>query len=104
MHAGATGRESHPSNQRAASPSYSTAGWLTQLASADRACCCPARPVVMAVLPPTSQRPHPVDLLLCGHHYRSSQKSLEAAGAVILDSRVILAAVGEGVTDPAPVR
>lgn len=58
----------------------------------------------MAVLPPTSERPHPVDLLLCGHHYRSSKESLEAAGAVILDSRVIFAAAGEGVIDPAPVR
>ena len=37
---------------------------------AERACCCPARPVVRAVMLATARRPEPVDLLLCGHHYR----------------------------------
>ena len=50
-----------------------------------RACCCPARPVVIAVMPPTPERSHPTDLLLCGHHYRASRKSLAAAGATVLD-------------------
>jgi len=49
----------------------------------DRACCCPAQPVVRAVMPPTPSRPHSVDLLLCGHHYRVSRESLAAAGARI---------------------
>jgi hypothetical protein len=40
---------------------------------AARACCCPARPVLAAVMPSAASRPHPVDLLLCGHHLRVSQ-------------------------------
>ena len=51
--------------------------------SADRACCCPARPVVRVVMPPTASRPHSVDLLLCGHHYRVSSQALAAAGATV---------------------
>jgi hypothetical protein len=34
-------------------------------------------------MPPTLARPHQVDLLLCGHHYRVSQQALAAAGARI---------------------
>ncbi len=51
----------------------------------DRACCCPAQPVVRAIMPPTPQRAYPVDLLLCGHHYRVSRRVLSAAGAAIYD-------------------
>jgi hypothetical protein len=36
-------------------------------------------------MPPTPDRPHPVDLLLCGHHYRVSRRALTAAGARILN-------------------
>jgi hypothetical protein len=50
-----------------------------------RACCCPARPVVKVIMPPTPGRPRPVDLWLCGHHYRSSLVSLELAGARVED-------------------
>jgi hypothetical protein len=32
-------------------------------------------------MPPAPERPRPVDLLLCGHHYRVSRKALAAAGA-----------------------
>ena len=35
---------------------------------ADRSCCCQATPVVKVLIPPSSARPHSVDLLLCGHH------------------------------------
>jgi hypothetical protein len=49
----------------------------------DRACCCPAQPVVRVIMPPTAQRPHSVDLLLCGHHYRVSRQALTAARARI---------------------
>jgi hypothetical protein len=49
----------------------------------DRACCCPAYPVVRVIMPPTAQRQHSVDLLLCGHHYRVSRQALAAAGARI---------------------
>jgi hypothetical protein len=49
----------------------------------DRACCCPAQPVVRVIMPPTAERRHSVDLLLCGHHYRVSRQALEAARARI---------------------
>jgi hypothetical protein len=52
--------------------------------TAERACCCPAKPAVVAVLPPGPGRDHPTDLLLCGHHYRASRKALETAGATVL--------------------
>jgi hypothetical protein len=51
--------------------------------AASRACCCPARPVVRVIMPPAAGRPHGVDLLLCGHHYRVSSQALAAAGAAI---------------------
>ena len=34
-------------------------------------------------MPPTPQRRHSVDLLLCGHHYRVSRQALAAARARI---------------------
>ncbi len=49
----------------------------------DRACCCPAQPVVRVIMPPTPKRPHSVDLLLCGHHYRVSRPALAAVQARI---------------------
>jgi hypothetical protein len=49
----------------------------------DRACCCPAYPVVRVIMPPSAERQHSVDLLLCGHHYRVSRQALAAAGARI---------------------
>jgi hypothetical protein len=54
------------------------------LKNADRACCCAARPVVVAVLPPAPGRDHPTDLLLCGHHYQVSRLALAAADAAVL--------------------
>jgi len=36
-------------------------------------------------MPPTAHRQHPVDLLLCGHHYRVSHRALAVAGARIDD-------------------
>ena len=48
----------------------------------DRACCCPSRPMVRVLMPATSARLYRVDLLLCGHHFRLSQWTLAAAGAV----------------------
>lgn len=53
--------------------------------AAERACCCSARPAVVAVLPPGPVRHHATDLLLCGHHYRAARHALDAAGATILD-------------------
>ena len=48
----------------------------------DKACCCPSRPMVRVLMPATESRSSRVDLLLCGHHFRLSQWSLAAAGAV----------------------
>lgn len=50
-----------------------------------RACCCPARPVVKVIMPPSQDRPHQVDLWLCGHHYRESIGALQRAGAFVED-------------------
>jgi len=33
------------------------------------------------VMPPTATRPGPVDLWLCGHHYRASRAPLKSAVA-----------------------
>ncbi len=50
---------------------------------AGRACCCPALPAVRVVMPATPARPHPTDLLLCGHHYRMSRRTLAAMNATV---------------------
>ena len=34
-------------------------------------------------MPATATRPAPVDLWLCGHHYRVSQAALAEAGAAV---------------------
>jgi len=52
---------------------------------AERACCCPAWPVVRVIMPATASRPHETDLLLCAHHYRQSRHALDAAGAVAIE-------------------
>jgi hypothetical protein len=61
------------------------AAWSGPPRLADRSCCCPARPVVTVLIPPAAGRPHPVDLLLCGHHYLTSRAALAAADAVAID-------------------
>ena len=63
---------------------------------AARACCCPARPLVTVVMPPTASRPHPIDLLLCGHHFRVSHAALQAAGAAVYDDTGLLIMAGTG--------
>jgi len=54
-------------------------------AAADRACCCPARPMVTVMMPPTPRRPYAVDLLLRDHHFWVSRAALQAAGAAVYD-------------------
>ena len=49
----------------------------------NQSCCCPSRAVARVIMPPTAERPHEVELLLCGHHLRQSQGTLAAAGAEI---------------------
>lgn len=50
-----------------------------------RSCCCPACPVVKVTMPPTTDGALPVDLWLCGHHYRASLATLLRAGAKVED-------------------
>ena len=71
-----------------------------RLTPADRACCCPARPVVTVVMPPVPGRPHPVDLLLCGHHYHASRAALHAAGAAVYDEAGFLITADDGEQSP----
>jgi hypothetical protein len=61
------------------------AAWLApadwrQPMVADQACCCSARPDYLVVVPVSSSRDYPTDLLLCGHHYRVSRPVLASAG------------------------
>lgn len=56
----------------------------------ERACCCPAKPLFRVVMPAIAGRPEPVDLLLCGHHYRAGKATLESAGAAVYDGRGVL--------------
>ena len=57
------------------------------LRAACRSCCCPARPAVVALVPPGPGRPHRTDLLLCMHHFRGARQQLATAGASVLDMR-----------------
>ncbi len=54
----------------------------------------------MVVMPPSPSRPHPVDLLLCGHHYRISQAALRAAGAAAYDDTGAVITTGPGGPPP----
>jgi hypothetical protein len=79
------------SGQLSQHPRLRAAGTATALThahlrSADRACCCSARPSVIAVMPPAPGRPQSIELLFCRHHYRESQSHLAAMGAMIFDS------------------
>jgi hypothetical protein len=65
----------------AAAPSCVSAHQGPAPGAYDRACCCVARAVVRAVMPPAPDRPHETELLLCGHHYRVSRRALAAADA-----------------------
>ncbi len=67
--------------QRTASPRID---WEA-LRTAGRACCCAARPAVIALIPPGPGRAHRTELLLCMHHFRVSRPVLLAAGASVVD-------------------
>ena len=54
-------------------------------ARAGSACCCPARPAVRVIMPPSPSRPRSTEILLCGHHYRVSKAALAAARAVVYE-------------------
>jgi hypothetical protein len=55
----------------------------TRTVSTERSCCCPAKPQVKVIMPASASRPQPVELWLCGHHYRVSQAALARAGAAV---------------------
>ncbi len=76
-----------PGDPAAGTPREDQAAWSRPHNLGDRACCCPARPVVRVLIPPAPARPHSADLLLCGHHYRTSCAALATAGAVIINDR-----------------
>jgi hypothetical protein len=57
---------------RSCCPAGNAVGWAWPLAFAESACC-PARPVVIAMMPPVPWRPYLIDLLLCGHHTRPAR-------------------------------
>jgi hypothetical protein len=73
----------HPSGQAIAKQDYLTE--LRAARRAERACCCTAKPMIVALIPPAPGRPHVTDLLLCGHHYRLSRRALAAAAAVVTE-------------------
>ncbi len=80
-------RPSHPADVAswlAAARDVLTIDWHA-VRRADRACCCPAIPVVVAVLPPAADRAHDTEVLLCGHHYRICRSALAAAHALVVD-------------------
>jgi hypothetical protein len=64
---------------------------LRTLRMADRACCCSAKPAVLALMPAARHRTHETDLLFCAHHYRAVRNALAAAGATVVDEAGVLA-------------
>jgi hypothetical protein len=94
-----------PDDQTGPSP---TAVWpptqWTAVADSPTACCCAAGPVVQVVLPPAEAR-GPVELLLCGHHFRASREALTGRDAVFFDVLgVPLGSEGDAVFAPTAER
>lgn len=54
--------------------------------TASRACCCPALPSAVVIIPASPNRDHPTEILLCGHHLRAAARALDAAGYLVLDT------------------
>jgi hypothetical protein len=73
-----------PKHRESVAPAMPAAPWRA-LSLAERACCCSAKPAVVAIMPPAAGRRHATDLLLCGHHFRASRQSLTEAGAAVFD-------------------
>jgi hypothetical protein len=85
LHPSVAGRGAFPAPPEPAAPHRPGRVLLDTSAArkAERACCCLAKPAVIAVMPPSPGRLYPTDLLLCGHHYRASRQAL--APAMVLD-------------------
>jgi hypothetical protein len=75
---------SHPSTHRTEPGTERATGVIDWPAVrlANRSCCCIARPSVVIVLQPTQDRPHPTEVLLCGHHFEHSRTTLLASRAL----------------------
>ena len=58
-----------------------------------RADCCSARATYRVVLPRTTEREMPAELLLCGHHLRASRSALQTRGAEICELDELFAAL-----------
>ncbi len=76
-----------PAASEPAGPDCRLVDWRASLRRAEHACCCPARPAVVVIMPATAERPYPIDLLLCRHHYQVCARALMAAGATVFDTR-----------------
>jgi hypothetical protein len=85
----------HPAHAGPVPPDDELPGHARRLTLADRACCCPARPVVTVVISAGRGHSRPTDLLLCGHHYRASLTALHAVGADVYDEAGALIMGGE---------
>jgi hypothetical protein len=72
-----TGRDPVPGSERATG----VIDWPA-VRRASQSCCCIARPSVVVVLQPTHDRPHPTEVLLCGHHFGRSRPTLLASRAL----------------------
>lgn len=78
-----TGHEDLRVADQALSALIEEALWIVRLELAPRACCCPAKPSVVAIMPSGVDQAESADLLLCGTHYRAAAEGLRAAGAVV---------------------
>jgi hypothetical protein len=78
--------------------------WAWPLEFAERACCCPARPTAVVVMPSSRGRPYPVDLLLCAHHYQASVAALLAAGAAVYNAAGVVIPAARTSPQPAGAR
>lgn len=56
-----------------------------ELRIADRCDRCGAQAFVLALMPPSQNRPDTTELLFCGHHGRVHTPMLAAAGATVFD-------------------
>ncbi len=94
-YAGLTRQTAQPGTDGSKAPAVAT-GYQRVLLRADRACCCSAKPAVIAILPPVPSRMHRTELLFCMHHYRAARAGLLAAGATVVDASGRVLSLQEG--------
>ena len=94
LHLSATAPDVARSATKTLTPAPAPIDWRA-LRLAGQACCCGARPAVAVIMPAAAGRPHPTDLLLCGHHYRQSQVALAGTGAAVFTVAGAVVAAGD---------